>query len=136
MTQFELKTFYNRNRPHIVPPDGILFVTFRLTGSIPKAVLKAFKNERIWFEAHLKRLEKLPDIDRLDKARSFYRKWFFKFERIADRAETGPLWLAKPEIRTIVAERLKQGDPDDFLLFAYSIMSNHVHIVFKPKVSL
>ena len=46
MSQFDYKEFYERNRPHIHPPDATLFVTFRLAGSIPQAVLRKYRAEK------------------------------------------------------------------------------------------
>lgn len=45
------------------------------------------------------------------------------------------MWLGQPEIRQIVTDKLIEGDNEKYRLDAFSIMSNHVHVVFKPKIS-
>ena len=45
------------------------------------------------------------------------------------------MWLAEPEIAQIVADSLHYRDGREYSLFAYTIMSNHVHSVFKPSLN-
>ncbi|MCP5098235.1 MAG: hypothetical protein GY943_22020 [Chloroflexi bacterium] len=45
MSQYDYKLEYERNLPHIQPPGAVLFVTFRLAGSIPKEILAQLKDE-------------------------------------------------------------------------------------------
>jgi REP element-mobilizing transposase RayT len=140
MSQFEYKQFYERNRPHIHPPDSVLFVTFRLAGSVPKAVLEQYKAEKEWLETEIGRLSRrnsgeIVDAEHLARLKDFHRKWFGRFEKIIDLVKEGPMWLGQPEIRQIVTDKLFEGDDQKYRLDAYSIMSNHVHVVFKPKIS-
>jgi hypothetical protein len=46
MNQFGYKPSYERNLPHIQPPEATLFVTFRLDGSIPEPVLEQWRIEK------------------------------------------------------------------------------------------
>ena len=39
------QTYYRRNMPHIVPPGAMLFITFRLAGSLPIAVIQQMQAE-------------------------------------------------------------------------------------------
>lgn len=140
MSQFEYKQFYTRNRPHKHPPDSVLFVTFRLAGSVPKAVLDQYRAERIWLEKEIVRVGRRStntalDIEQIDRLLEFHRVWFARFEAITDAAKHGPMWLGQAGIRQIVAEKLIENDGNWFRLDAFSIMSNHVHVVFKPNVS-
>jgi len=43
MGQFGYQQFAKRHRPHLHPPNAILFVTYRLAGSIPKATVRHYK---------------------------------------------------------------------------------------------
>lgn len=140
MSQFEYKQFYERNRPHIHPPDSVLFVTFRLAGSVPKPFLDKYKAEKDWLDAEIGRLsgkkaEVAGDSEHLARLRDFHRRWFAEYERIMDSAKDGPMWLCQPEIRQIVIEKLIADDDQKYRLDAFSIMSNHVRVVFKPKIS-
>jgi len=136
------KQFYRRKLPHIQPHNATLFVTFRLAGSVPKSVVDQWRQEKRWLDAELDRTGRIVDatraeIDQQQKARvlDFHRRWFVKFEEILDKEKTGPVWMKDPRIADLVQESLHYRDGKVFRLDAYSIMSNHVHSVFKPFLS-
>ena len=136
---FEYKQFRRRKLPHIHPPGAILFVTFRLAGSIPKTVIETWKGERTWLEQQLKRVsnevvESETSVTRNHQARllEFHRRWFREFEEILHKAEHGPTWLKDERVARSVADSLEYRDGKVYRLDAYCIMSNHVHVVFQP----
>ena len=136
------KRFYRRKLPHIQPPNATFFVTFRLAGSVPKSVLEQWKQEKRWLENELDRVIRIADvtnveIDQQQKARlqDFHRRWFVKFEEILHKEETGPVWMKDPQVADLIQESLHYRDGNVFRLDSYSIMSNHVHSVFKPFLS-
>jgi hypothetical protein len=97
---FEYKQFRRRKLPHIHPPGAILFVTFRLTGSIPKTVLAEWKAEKAWLEDQKRRVAKelsnssIPEVlNHQARLLEFHRRWFRTFEDILHKAEYGPTWL-------------------------------------------
>ncbi len=125
MTPFDYRQFYRRNLPHIHSPGSTLFTTFRLAGSIPKSVVASYQNARL-----LREREAKTDLDLAD----FYRDWFRKFDEIMDKAASGPTWLTRPEIRSVIYDKLCYDDVLKYRLDAFSIMSNHVHVVFRPNL--
>ena len=58
----------------------------------------------------------------------YFRKWDF----VLDTSKTGPHYLIQPSIAEIIVEALHYRHMQVYYLFAYCIMSNHVHVVFKP----
>jgi putative transposase len=80
----EYKQFYRRKLPHIHSPGATLFVTFRLAGSLPKAVIEKWKQEKIWLEKEQQRIEKLSESENNQKEDflNFHRRWFAKFEDV------------------------------------------------------
>jgi hypothetical protein len=51
LDRLNYKSAYRRNLPHIQPVKATLFVTFRLSGALPKAVLETWLNaEDQWYE--------------------------------------------------------------------------------------
>ena len=128
MGKFNLKPSYRRNLPHIQPPGATLFLTFRLAGSLPQAVIDCWNEERKW----LKHLMETNPVHYEKVKMDFERGWFRKFETILDRAESGPTWLLNNAVAAQVAESLHHRDGKVYSLDAYSIMPNHVHSVFKP----
>ncbi len=48
-----------------------------------------------------------------------------------DKEESGPTWLKQKEIAELVMNSLHFYDNNYYELYAYTVMSNHVHVVFK-----
>jgi putative transposase len=113
---YTMKEFYCRHLPHWHPHDAVFFVTFRLKDSLPYEVVESLREERE--HAH----QNAGDGQR----------YFEKWEDYLDKAEYGPCWLSQPEIADVVKEALQYRDGKVFDLHAFSIMSNHVHVVFEP----
>lgn len=107
--------YYRRNLPHWYPPGVPLFITWRLYGSLPRAVLEL-----------LERNKKLSEGKRFAVA-----------DAELDRASTGPLWLREPRIAKSVVEALRRGEEmKAFELHAYVVMANHVHVLLTPKLDV
>jgi REP element-mobilizing transposase RayT len=139
----DYKEFSRRRRPHYNPSEGTLFLTFRLAGSIPKSEVRHYRAKLHWLQDHLRRIQKQCDletappllIEQKERIEKHNRDWFIKTEAILHRADHGPVWLSEPAVAEKVAENLKRLDGEAYRLDAYSIMSNHVHSVFKPLLS-
>jgi hypothetical protein len=122
------KSFYRRNLPHIQPLNSALFVTFRLTGSLPEEVFTRMAEER-------RQIERASKGDALrGRARwgELARRHFAMLESWLDRATIGPTWLKEARVADLVANALHYRDGKTYRLDAYSIMPNHVHSVFAP----
>ena len=139
MNQFEYKPSYERNLPHIQPPEATLFVTFRLDGSIPEPVLEQWRVEKKRLEMTLLRWAAIsapgtiPDPEAVAEEKlKHHRRWFKKFEDLLDGAATGPLWLKEERIADIVDEAIHYRDDKVYRLDAFCVMPNHVHTVFAP----
>lgn len=135
MNNFEYKQFYERRFPHIQPPDATFFITFRLAGSIPQAVIREYKAKKDWLENELKRIGRKDNAEQMQSLLEFRRTWFKRFEDILDKAKDSPLWLGNDAVRQIVADKLLEDNPKKYRLDAFCLMPNHVHIVFKPNLS-
>lgn len=70
-----------------------------------------------------------------DSVEKFYREWAIKFEDILHKAQTGPTWMKDEGVADAVAGSLHELDGDAYRLDSYSVMSNHVHVVFRPLLS-
>jgi putative transposase len=122
------REFYRRHLPHWQPREAVFFVTFRLKGSLPLAVMAALQAQRAQERQKLANLplEQRQQQDDLDERRSFGR-WDAALDQAA---ADGPRWLAQPDIAAIVKEALHYRAGRVYNLFAYCIKSNHVHVVF------
>ena len=119
--------FYRRNLRHIHPKDGIFFITFRLAGSLPDHIIQQLKHDR---ETQIKTLEqKLSHKELANERYKIDKRNFAKFDEWLDNCSDGPQWLLDQDIAQIVANKIHQFDGGRFQLFAYCIMSNHVHLL-------
>lgn len=55
--------------------------------------------------------------------------YFKKFDALLDGCSSGPAWLRRDAVASIVAESLHYRDGKVYDLVAYSIMPNHVHLL-------
>ena len=78
--------FYRRNLPHWIPDGRVIFLTFRLYGSLPKRVVRNVA----WLQ-----------IDAGEK--------FLAFDEQLDLAATGPRWLSYPEIAGYAQWPIERG---------------------------
>ena len=56
-------------------------------------------------------------------------------DRLLDHARTGPLYLARPEIASIVVQAIVDGRDHlhHYSLHAFVVMPNHVHLLITPQ---
>jgi putative transposase len=140
MGRLDYQRLTRRKRPHFQPLNGTLFITFRLAGSIPKSTVRYFLAKRNWLKDQLRRVEEIATqaVEHrrwLAQLEQLNRDWFLKCEDILHREAVGPIWMRDGRVADTVAQTLHQLDDDIYRLDAFSIMSNHVHTVFRPLVS-
>ena len=70
--------------------------------------------------------DKLSDLQKKIAIDSFH-----KYESLLDEPNKGPTWLYQPKIAEIVQEAIHYRDQREYDLYAYCLMPNHVHLVFK-----
>ena len=59
---------------------------------------------------------------------------FVWIDRYLDTARTGPLWLKRPEVATVVEDSIQYSAEvlGNYELHAYVVMANHVHLLATP----
>ncbi len=120
------REFYvSRKLPHIQPLGGTFFITTRLHGSLPQQKKMQLVDEYELRKLQIKASTEQP-MDALDRLE---RLFFAKYEAIADKAKHGPQWLADDSIASVVSQAFHHWDVKKYDLIAYTIMSNHVHLV-------
>jgi REP-associated tyrosine transposase len=102
---------FRRRLPHHYPDGKWLFVTWHLHGSLPHA--------------------RYPPPGKPSSGAAFV--WM---DRYLDTVRTGPMYLAQERIAHVVAASLRSGVRlGHYDLAAYTILSNHVHVLLLPKIS-
>jgi putative transposase len=108
-------SYYERTLPHWQPENRDLFLTWRLSGSLPPKVLAAL------------RASKTKEIG----------KRFVEFDRQLDQASSGPLWMKEANIAAAVVKGIRMVQDEGLgQLCAWVVMPNHVHLLIKPSVPM
>ena len=105
-------TFHARRLPHYHSVGQPIFLTWRLHSSLPKN--RCFPSATTSGQA------------------------FVCMDRLLDNARSGPLCLRQPELAGLVAEAIRYRDEHlgHYLLHAYVVMPNHVHLLITPRVQV
>ena len=104
-------SYYERTLPHWHPEGRAIFLTWRLSGSLPEKVLKTLK------------ASKTVEIGRR----------FREFDVELDKACSGPLWLKEQPIAALVAAAISDAASKG-VVHAWVVMPNHVHMLIEPRV--
>jgi REP element-mobilizing transposase RayT len=97
-----------RRLPHIYKPGERLFVTFCLQGALPPARFAP-------------------------PAKATAGQAFVYVDRYLDPARSGPAYLRRPEIASIILDSIHKGvELGHYRLHAYAVMPNHVHLLIEP----
>ncbi|HEY1924672.1 MAG TPA: transposase [Candidatus Acidoferrum sp.] len=114
--------------PHWEADQAIYFVTFRLADSLPRSVLQEFEAERqniLAAAQHTGRATlSLSDERRLEELLS---------EKVQAKLDAGAgrCFLADPRIASVVAEALRHFNLTKYRMYAWCVMPNHVHALFR-----
>ncbi len=118
-----------RNLPHWYVPGAMHFVTFRLAGTLPRQVIDDLKQRRR--ELLLGRAD---GISALEHRRRVHKQLFAAYDRYLD-LNREIAWLADPRIASVMRASLYHLHGKHYALLAYSIMPNHVHVLFQPLIA-
>ncbi len=104
---------HRRNLPHLYFNDGMYFITYRLKNSIPVEMLNQIHS----------------DLKNIDSKK--YKRIIQKYDSVLDSGEFGKNYLQIKEIAEICKTTLHYPDGKDYKLICYTIMQNHIHLVFE-----
>ena len=103
---------YRRRLPHISEVGKPVFLTWRLQGSLPK---------------HRYFPPKLGSGQQ-----------FVKLDRLLEETRSGPFYLCQPALADMVTEAIRYNAEvlGHYLLHAFVVMPNHVHLLLTPAIDL
>jgi len=130
MSRLSYAPFYRRRLPHLQPPGATLFITFRLTGSLPRSAIDRLLDEARTEQRILAQIAD-PRAHSVEEG-LLERRLFGKWDSALNAATTGPVWLSDLRIAGLTAASLHHRDGRVLRLDAYCIMPNHVHLVCSP----
>ena len=106
-------TFYRRRLPHVYQTEQSVFLTWRLYDSLPlhRAFPTAALNSGQAFDA---------------------------MDRLLDEARSGAFYLRQPAIADMIVEAIQYNANSlgHYVLHAFVVMPNHVHLLATPAVAL
>ena len=114
--------------PHWEIEGGTYSVTFRLVDSLPQPILDSIEFERQDIVKTAKQQGRELTAVEERKLAGLYSK---HVEAALD-AGSGACHLASPKVANMVAGALRYFDGERYQLIAWSVMPNHVHVVFRP----
>jgi len=128
-------TFYSRNLPHFHPKNTPLFITCRLTDSIPINKLAMLRKN---YESELEKITLLYFNSVVFKKRIYnlQKKYFGKYDDLLDSMISGPDWLKNDNIAEIVWNKIHSFNNLKYELISLSILYNHFHLVIHPDKNL
>jgi len=124
----EYQEFYRRFLPHWQPAGATIFITYRLADSLPKHILQKIEAE------HQQQLRDAKANGQLNSET----RWLLNKKRIIaiddalDYEKSGPHWLSDPRIAELIVNNLYHHAELLYHLWAYIVMSNHVHALLQP----
>jgi len=118
-----------RYLPHWTRKGASYFVTFRLEDSLPREVVEGICAEYQRLTEIEKNLAQHKlDTDEIRRQKNDLRR---KLEKYLD-AGYGACYLARTGCPEIMRETLLFFDGDRYLLGAWAVMPNHVHVIVQP----
>lgn len=120
------ETLTRRNLPHWFVPNAWHFVTYRIAGTIPAAVLHQMRETR-----DLQWQQKKAAGNATPSGRTLLHKQFFaSYDRYLD-FDSKVDWLRNPRVAAMIRGNLYHHCGAKYDLLAYCIMPNHVHVLLR-----
>lgn len=124
----DLVTCYKRKLPHIQPKGMPLFVTIRSADPIPQRLLIEYQRYTEMLRA--------SEISKPDDRELKHQNNKRAFARLDDmyHLSTGEIDFTSPaSIPSLISDNLQAMQAEFCLLYAYTIIPNHVHLLLKPN---
>lgn len=113
--------------PHWYVPGAAHFVTYRLADTLPADVFRRLRSDR---DARL-RQSPAPGVARWEHKAQAHKQHFAAYDRYLD--QVSPIRsLQKPAVAKIIVENLYHHHGAKYQLLEYTVMPNHVHVLFVP----
>ena len=120
---------WGKKLPHWFQEHKTVFVTFRLADSLPQEKIE----ELIELKRNMLLYESLSSSDEVHK--EYNLEVARRIERWIDLGH-GSCVLANQEIRKTVADAIFFQDEDKYVVYAFVVMPNHVHILMSPLINI
>ena len=136
METMEKKEHYRRSLPHFQQPGQAYFVTWCLKDSVPSKALARYTRELLLLNARIESATKGRNTSAIveqlqSELYSTRRMYMTAFNDLLDTQTNPKVDLSKPENTKILIETLSFFEGKRLANYAFCIMPNHVHWVFR-----
>jgi REP element-mobilizing transposase RayT len=108
-------SYYERTLPHWQPEGRDLFLTWRLSGSLPAKIVAALHHS------------KTKEMG----------KRFREYDSELDKCSSGPLWLKDPRVASLIVAGIQSVAARNLCrTHAWVVMPNHIHILMEPRAPM
>jgi len=121
--------FYRRRLPHLYVNSHPVFITWRLKFDLPNFIKQHLNEMKEEFD---KETKDLSDEYRSMQGYTFHKKVFGWLDAQLGTADNLPVLLKEENIVKTISDALHFNDDKKYLLHAYCIMPNHVHVLITP----
>jgi len=119
----ETLRFSRSNLPHWLVADHAYFITIRLTGTLPKSVVKELEEERAALVKANADEEAMTELAR---------RQFIRVESCLHAVDNDRNWLTRPGVPEIVLANLDWLEKQrGWQVYAATVMSNHMHLLLR-----
>lgn len=120
---------FRRRLPHIHIDLQPVFITWRLKFSLPQCLLRQLQERESAFELEI---ESLSDEFQKLQRYQFNKKQFDFLDTFLGQDHSLPSGLTQAEPAAIIENSLQYLDKRKYVLHAYCIMPNHIHLLITP----
>lgn len=121
-----MEQIHRRTLPHWYKPSAAHFVTYRVADTLPPEALQKLRERKESL------LRKPSDRNPADHRQHVHKLLFAAYEAYLDRV-TQRDWLREPRIASMLRENLYFHHAEKYVLHAFCIMPNHVHVLLTPS---
>lgn len=115
---------------HSPAETSVYAVTFRLNDSLPTETRLKLEQE---LEAYRTANYQDPSNLSIEEKRKFQ---YLRTEKVDEYLNSGigECWLKQPEISEIIINEMHHYDKERYILHAWCVMPNHVHVILEPLI--
>lgn len=133
-----IMNYYQRKLPHLTPFGGVFFVTAVLKGCLPKVVMERLQAEKYTILEQLKSVQHQELIGSIyyEKLIQSHQRHFEQLDQQLDGSNYGKHYLKESGVAAILAKKIHQYDNELYKLEAFTIMSNHFHLLIDTSIQI
>jgi putative transposase len=129
--RIDYKLHSKHKLPHYQPKDSVFFITFRLAFNLPQTYISKYNLYKAELEKQEAEHPNNPSIKHDNQKRLFG-----LYDTLLDSAPAEINLTSYPAIAKIIFDKLVSLHNQQYYLYVFTVMPNHVHLVIKPLMEM